>query len=366
MFTEGYASAGMFASADVMQICFTEIASAYLNAPRTFVEDRPRADSDEPVTFEEAEVFGDSKVLRYYPGDEDCELRRDLDRIVASGSVAQDEYLDPDLIGSEKSDSELAILRCYHFEECASPEACYKALIPLSKLKGLVDQNDIPDVTDFRCDVCASCPTCMRSAQERTKSLQEAFEQSIILKSVHLEPENQRVAVELPFVKEPVEFLTKKHGRNSNYYQALRVYKSQCRKSDEVKAKLRNSMQDLISRGFMVKLSDMDKSKQEVVAKAGFQNYFPWRAVYKEGSVSSPVWIVVDPSASGLNQTLAKGENMLTKIPEVLIAFGTHKHAWCSDISKMYNMLKLSDQALPYSLFLYSDSLSDDAQPDVY
>ncbi len=51
----------------------------------------------------------------------------------------------------------------------------------------------------------------MRSAQERTKSLQEAFEQSIILKSVHLEPENQRVAVELPFVKEPVEFLTKKH-----------------------------------------------------------------------------------------------------------------------------------------------------------
>jgi hypothetical protein len=35
----------------------------------------------------------------------------------------------------------------------------------------------------------------MRSAQERTKSLQEAFEQSIILKSVHLEPENQRVAV---------------------------------------------------------------------------------------------------------------------------------------------------------------------------
>jgi hypothetical protein len=89
-------------------------------------------------------------------------------------------------------------------------------------------------------------------------------------------------------------------------------------------------------------------------------------AVYKEGSVSTPVRIVVDPSASGLNQTLAKGENMLTKIPEVLIAFRSHRHAWCSDISKMYNMLKLSDQALPYSLFLYDDSLSDDAQPDVY
>ncbi|MFN9904805.1 MAG: hypothetical protein ACK56F_01605, partial [bacterium] len=95
-------------------------------------------------------------------------------------------------------------------------------------------------------------------------------------------------------------------------------------------------------------------------------HYFPWHAVYKEGSVSTPVRIVVDPSASGLNQTLAKGENMLTKIPEVLIAFRSHRHAWCSDISKMYNMLKLSDQALPYSLFLYNDSLSDDTQPDVY
>ncbi len=249
------------------------------------------------------------------------------------------------MIGSETWDGELAILRCYHFEECASPEACYKALIPLSKLKWLVDQNDIPDVTDFRCDICASCPTCMRSAQERTKSLQEGFEQPIILKSVHLEPENQRVAVELPFVKEPFEFLTKKHGRNSNFHQALRVYKSQCRKLDKVKAKLRSSMQDLIARWFMVKLSDMDKSNQEVVIKAGFQHYFPWRAFYKEGLVSTPVRIVVDPSASGLNQTLAKGGNMLTKIPEVLTAFRIHKHAWCSDISKIYNMLKLSNQA---------------------
>jgi hypothetical protein len=72
-------------------------------------------------------------------------------------------------------------------------------------------------------------------------------------------------------------------------------------------------MQDLISRGFMMKLSDMDKAKQEVVANAGFQHYFPWRVVYKEDSVSTPVRIVVDPSASGLNQTLAKGENMLTR-----------------------------------------------------
>jgi hypothetical protein len=57
---------------------------------------------------------------------------------------------------------------------------------------------------------------------------------------------------------------------------------------------------------------------------------------------------------------------MLTKFPEVLISFRTHRHAWCSDISKMYNQLKLSDQALPYLLFLYDKSLSDSKDPEVY
>ncbi len=60
MFTEGYAAAGMFASADAMQVCFTEIASAYLNSPRTFIEDHPDTSDNEAVTFEEIEVFGDS------------------------------------------------------------------------------------------------------------------------------------------------------------------------------------------------------------------------------------------------------------------------------------------------------------------
>jgi hypothetical protein len=89
VFTEGYASAGMFASADVMQICFTEIASAYLNAPRTFLEDRSGADSDEPVTFMKVEMFGDSEGLRHYPGDDDFELRRDPERIVAPSRPCQ-------------------------------------------------------------------------------------------------------------------------------------------------------------------------------------------------------------------------------------------------------------------------------------
>jgi hypothetical protein len=79
VFTEGYAAAGMFASADAMQVCFTEIASAYLNSPRTFIEDHPSTSNNEIVTFEEIEVFGDSTVRKHPLGDDDFELRRDLD-----------------------------------------------------------------------------------------------------------------------------------------------------------------------------------------------------------------------------------------------------------------------------------------------
>jgi hypothetical protein len=74
-------------------------------------------------------------------------------------------------------------------------------------------------------------------------------------------------------------------------------------------------MQDLIDRGFMMKLSDMEKSKRDAVSQARFHHYFPWRAVYKEGSVSTPVRIVVDPSESRLNQILAKGRKHVDKNP---------------------------------------------------
>jgi len=258
------------------------------------------------------------------------------------------------------------VLKCYHFEDCATPVACYKALIPLSKLKGLVDQNDVADVTDFRCEICANCAVCKKSAREKTKSLQEEYEQDIILKSVKIDPEIQRVLVDLPFIKEPVEFLTKKHRGDSNRYQALRIFKSQCRKPEQVKEKLRETMKDLIGRGFMIKVTDLEQSKKEFIDAEKFHHYFLWRAVYKEGSVSTPVRIVVDPSASGLNQILAKGENMLSRIPEVIINFRVNTHAWCSDISKMYNMLLLQNQALPYSLFLYSEKLAEDEEPEVY
>jgi hypothetical protein len=57
---------------------------------------------------------------------------------------------------------------------------------------------------------------------------------------------------------------------------------------------------------------------------------------------------------------------MLPKIPEMLIQFRSFKYAWNTDISKMYNQLHLRPEALPYSLFLFHESLDDSVPPDIW
>jgi hypothetical protein len=90
------------------------------------------------------------------------------------------------------------------------------------------------------------------SSRAKTKNLQEEFEQEIIEKSVTIDYTSKRVMVDLLFVRPPVEFLTKKHGRVDNFTQALRVYRSQCRKHEEVKVQLREAQKGLVNHGFMV------------------------------------------------------------------------------------------------------------------
>ena len=181
-----------------------------------------------------------------------------------------------------------------------------------------------------------------------------------------MDVEAAKVTVELPFIRSPVEFLTNQHGGSSNYYQAHRIYKAQCRKPEEVKALIRDTHADLVTKGFMSRLEDLSLDQQQLISNAPFAHYLPWRAVYKPNSTSTPVRLVVDPSCTGLNIILAKGENMLTKIPEILVRLRTHRFAWSTDISKLYNMLHLKDSALPYSLFLFEDSLQDAVPPVVW
>ena len=87
--------------------------------------------------------------------------------------------------------------------------------------------------------------------------------------------------------------------------------------------------------------------------------------MYKEDSQSTPVRLVVDPTMSGLNIVLAKGENNLGNIFDILTCSRTNQFSWAADISKLYNMLHLDYSAL-FSLFLYHTSMDGSIKPDVY
>jgi hypothetical protein len=61
------------------------------------------------------------------------------------------------------------LISCSHPHHQGHPIEVHKSIIPLAKLKGLIDEIDIPDVQDARCETCANCPACKLSAREKNE-----------------------------------------------------------------------------------------------------------------------------------------------------------------------------------------------------
>ena len=232
----------------------------------------------------------------------------------------------------------------------------HKATIPIAKYRNAIADQETDDGPGFRCAECAKCIMCKILSKRQAISLQEAREQEFIEKSVNKDLESRKVIVNYPFLKEPIQFLSHRHHGQSNYAQAEQVYLSQCRKSDVDKEGMRKVHKDLVDKGFMIKLENMEKYKQDLVINALFQHFNPWRLVLKADSVSTPVIMVVDPTMTGFNNILAKGDNRIDLIFPILIRCRCTALIWSSHISKLYNQLIMDDPSLPYSLFLFNES----------
>ena len=250
---------------------------------------------------------------------------------------------------------------------CSCPSVnIFKARIPLSRQRSYIDKPDIDNTINYRCEVCKKCK-CTTSSRNKMISLSEMREQEAIEKSVTIDIKNKQVLVDLPFTVDPDDSLIAKHKGSDNYYQAHKVYKSVCRTSnDSVKDLIRKSHGDLVNKGFMKKLEDLPKAHQDLVKKAKFCHYMPWRSVISPKSTTTPCRLVVDPSMTGLNLLLAKGENKMRKITDILCRARTRRYIWSSDISKLYNRLNLKPSSYKYQLFLYHDSLDPDKEPEIY
>ena len=257
----------------------------------------------------------------------------------------------PELLGRENAE---------HF--CSS----YKATVPIARMREILDIDNNEEFAYYRCPECFRCVRCRTSTKRHAISLQESVEQELIEKSVTLDYERKKVVVTYPWTKVPVEFLSTKHKGPNNYYQALKIYKNQCKKEDILKEKMRTSHAELVDTRFMVKLSEMPEHAQQLVNNAPFLHYHPWNMVAKEDSISTPIRLVVDPTMSGLNLILPKGENRIGSINQILIGNRADPYSWSSDITKLYNQLHLDESAYPYSLFLYNLEMDILKPPDVY
>ena len=247
--------------------------------------------------------------------------------------------------------------------------------LPQSRKEQLARVTDLDKdpLINFRCKDCKECSVCKQSTRMRSVSQIELIEQQVIEESVTIDRKEKKVKVKLPFMKNPVTFFKEKFqkfkkykGKPSNYTQALKRYVSQCRKPEHIKEGIRKVFRDLLERGYVIELSKSDKETQQVIKNADVLHFYNWNAVIKEDSLSTPVRMVVDPSCTGLNECLAKGENRLGRIDDIVIRNRGRKFIFSTDISKMYNVLHLDSSAYPYSLILFDETLDPDTEPKIY
>ena len=109
--------------------------------------------------------------------------------------------------GEIKPDFEELLNSCNHVVEELDPTysqhfcGVHKAIIPIARMRELVDEDDTADIISYRYPECTKCVVCKRSWRRTVISVQESADQTIIDSSVKLDSENMRVVVKLPWVE---------------------------------------------------------------------------------------------------------------------------------------------------------------------
>ena len=158
--------------------------------------------------------------------DDDLQLKKDLNlpdehdnRTKNEVDNQDDDYgpeHDQNLPNGEESENTIMnndnnLVKQTELEGQASTIEAFKATVPISKRKEYVDIEDLEHSINTRCEDCLQCKKCSSSNKSRMISLQEQMEQDAIRKSVTVDVEKREVRVDLPFTKNPVEYMKKRH-----------------------------------------------------------------------------------------------------------------------------------------------------------
>ena len=219
--------------------------------------------------------------------------------------------------------------------------------------------------TEYRCVACRNCHRCRQGDSLEKISLKEEAEQAQIENSVQLNVPAKTLEASLPFIDSPATKLT------DNKKVAISIFQSQMRniqKNPDMREDIVRSHDKLLTKGFVMKETDLPPDIKAEYGKVDGQGYYiPWRVVFKESSLSTPVRMVFDASSStpggdSLNNILAKGDNRLSKIIDILVQFRSGRHAFAADVKMAYNGIKLLPAYYKFHRYLWKDNMEEGNQ----
>ena len=151
----------------------------------------------------------------------------------------------------------------------------------------------------------------------------------------------------------------------------MKVFRSQVRKLATLpddKTTVIESERKMQDMGYVDYLSNLTPEKQGMIMGDVVRYFIPWRAVFNENSVTTPCRLVFDASMGSkggcsLNSLLAKGSNNMNNLAEIHIRWRTHKHAYHTDVTKMYNTVRLKKSHWRYQLYLWCENLDPSLKP---
>ena len=114
-------------------------------------------------------------------------------------------------------------------------------------------------------------------------------------------------------------------------------------------------------------VSNLRNAEIDLIMNSHVRYFIPWRPVWKD-SVSTPCRLAFDASMGtkgrcSLNSLLPKGANSLNNFHEITIRWTTHKHAYHTDVQKMYNKVELHPTDWRYQLYLWSENFKEGDDP---
>ncbi|XP_066924073.1 uncharacterized protein [Clytia hemisphaerica] len=216
----------------------------------------------------------------------------------------------------------------------------------------------------FRCVSCRGCAKCKNLTNE-IMSIKEETEQQFIDDSVTVDIQNHQSIATLPLMDSPSRL-------SPNRGIALKVYNQQLHrlvKNPDDKDDIINSEHKLQKLGYVDYVKNLPKEMQQSLAQSNLQNYIPWRAVWKESSVSTPCRVVFDASMTtnsgfSLNDLLAKGRNNMNRLVDIFVRWRCHSVVFHTDVQKMYNSIKLHPSHWGLQRYLWQDQLDSTKPPE--